>query len=84
MILEARSPSCFSDHYVLKIDGQAHGDYRGRWYSEGVNIRLRGQRRLHLQKKSWLGSRFKLTRRAPGPLGWRHGAGGLYPLERRL
>ena len=61
MILEARSPSCFSNHYVLKLDGQAHGDYRGRWYSEGVNIRLRGQRRLHLQKKSWLGSRFNLT-----------------------
>ena len=38
MILEARSPSCFSDHYVLKFDGQAHGDYRGRWFSEGVNI----------------------------------------------
>ncbi|MBT7817532.1 MAG: hypothetical protein HN566_12425 [Polaribacter sp.] len=61
MILEARSPSCFSDHYVLKLDGQARGEYRGRWFSEGVDIRLSGRRRLHLHKESWLGSHFNLA-----------------------
>ena len=61
MILEARSPSCFSNHYVLKLDGQPQGDYRGRWFSEGIDIHLRGRRRLHLEKRSWIGSHFRLT-----------------------
>jgi hypothetical protein len=38
MMLEARSPSCWSDHYVLKLDGRPWGEYRGRWFSEGVDI----------------------------------------------
>ena len=61
MILEARSPSCFSGRYVLKLDGRPRGEYRGRWFSEGVDIRLTGRLRLHLQKASWLGSHFNLT-----------------------
>jgi hypothetical protein len=61
MLLEARSPSCFSDRYVLKLNGRSIGEYRGRWFSEGVEIRLLGRHRLHLQKASWMGSYFKLT-----------------------
>lgn len=61
MILEARSRSCFSSHYILTLDQKTFGDYQGRWFSEGVDIRLHGQRRLHLNKSSWLGSRFELT-----------------------
>jgi hypothetical protein len=60
MRLEARSPSCFSDHYVLKLNGRSIGEYRGRWCSENIEIRLLGRHRLHLRKSSWLGSNFKL------------------------
>jgi len=61
MILKARSPSCFSNRYVLKVDGRPLGEFRGRWMSERVEVHLRGQRRLCLEKQSWLGSRFTLT-----------------------
>jgi hypothetical protein len=66
MILEALSPSCFSDLYVLKLDGRPWGEYRGRWFSESVEINLTGRRRLGLEKAGWLGSRFTLTDTANG------------------
>jgi hypothetical protein len=66
MILEARSSNCFSNHYVLKLDGRPHGEFRGRWFSEGVDIRLSSRRRLHLDKIAWTGSHFKLTDTADG------------------
>ena len=66
MILEARSPNCFSNHYVLKLNGRTHGEFRGRWFSEGVDIRLTSRRRLHLDKMSWAGSHFKLTDASEG------------------
>jgi hypothetical protein len=66
MLLEARSPSCWSDHYVLKLDGRPWGEYRGRWFSEGVDIHLTGRRQLRLEKVGWLGSRFTLTDTADG------------------
>src|SRR5438034_9229025 len=68
MKLEALSPSCWSALYVLKLDGRSGGEYRGRWFNEWVDIDLTGRRRLGLQKTGWLGSRFKLTDRADGPL----------------
>src|SRR5262245_36770537 len=61
MILEALSPSCWSDRYVLKLDGRSWGEYRGRWFSESVDIHLTGRRQLRLEKGGWLGSRFALT-----------------------
>ncbi len=61
MYLEARSPSCFSDHYVLNLDGRPHGEFCGRWFSEGVDIRLTNRRHIHLEKLSWAGSNFKFT-----------------------
>jgi hypothetical protein len=66
MMLEALSPSCFSDHYVLKLDGHAWGEYRGRWFSESVDVRLTGRRGLALKKSGWLGSRFTLRDTADG------------------
>ena len=66
MILEARSPNCFTDHYVLKLNGRPHGEFRGRWFSEGVDISLTSRRRLHLDKSSWAGSQFKLTDASDG------------------
>jgi hypothetical protein len=66
VMLEALSPSCFSDLYVLKLDGRPWGEYRGRWFSESVDIRLIGRRGLGLEKAGWLGSRFTLTDTADG------------------
>ena len=66
MILEARSPSCFSNRYVLKLDGQPIGEFQGRWLSEEIEVRLRNRRRLLLRKGSWLGSRLSLEDAATG------------------
>lgn len=66
MMLEAISPSCWSDLYVLKLDGHSWGEYRGRWFSECVDVHLTGRRRLCLDKQGWLGSRFILTDAADG------------------
>ncbi|MGH7612927.1 MAG: hypothetical protein ACREMW_02655 [Gemmatimonadales bacterium] len=66
MMLEALSPSCWSDLYILKVDGRPWGEYRGRWLSESVDIHLTGRRQLVLKKASWLGSRFILTDSADG------------------
>ena len=61
MILEARSPNCFSRVYVLKMQGRPIGEFEGRWFSEGMDIRLIKRRRLHLEKTSMFGSQFTLT-----------------------
>jgi hypothetical protein len=66
MILEAFSPSCWSPFYLLKLDGRPWGEYRGRWFSECVDIHLTGRRQLRLAKAGWLGSRFVLTDTADG------------------
>jgi hypothetical protein len=66
MMLEAVSPSCWSNQYVLKLDGRPWGEFRGRWFSECIDIRLTGHHQLHLEKASWLGSRFALTDTANG------------------
>lgn len=66
MLLEAISPSCFSDLYVLKLDGRPFGEFRGRWFSESIDIRLTNRRRLSLEKAGWMGSRFTLTDSADG------------------
>ncbi len=59
--LVARSPSCFSSQYVLKLDGRPVGQFEGRWFSEGINIRLTERLQLHFEKTSWLGSKFQLV-----------------------
>ena len=64
MILEAISPSCCSDIYVLKLDSRPWGEYSGRWFSECVDIELVGRQELALEKEGWLGSRFVLTNTA--------------------
>ena len=61
MILEARSRSCLSSEYVLKLDGNAHGTFRARALSERIDVRLGGRRQLRFDKQSWLGSRLTLT-----------------------
>lgn len=60
MELVARSPSCFSSQYVLKLDDRPVGEFRGRWFSEGIDIRLTERLKLHFEKTSWLGSDFRL------------------------
>jgi hypothetical protein len=59
-MLAARSSSCFSSHYLLQLNGRPHGEFSGRWFSEGIDIRLTNRRRLHLDKISWAGSHFRL------------------------
>jgi hypothetical protein len=60
MHLEAQSPSCFSTEYLLKLDGRPVGRFRGRWFSEGIDVRLTERLQLHFEKASWLGSDFRL------------------------
>ncbi len=60
MRLEARSPNCFSSVYVLKRDGRPIGEFRSRWFSESIDVRLTGRRGLTLAKIGWLGSQFQL------------------------
>ena len=50
MMLEAISPTCWSDLYVLKLDGRPWGEYRGRWFSECVDIHLTERHELGLEK----------------------------------
>jgi len=60
MHLVARSPSCFSSQYVLKLDGRSVGQFQGRWFGEGIDIRLTERLRLRFEKTSWLSSKFQL------------------------
>jgi hypothetical protein len=61
MMLEAISPSCWSDLYVVKLDGRPWGEFHARWYSENIGIRLMGRRQFSLEKVGWLGNRFTLA-----------------------
>ena len=61
MILEARSRSCLSNEYILKLDGNPHGTFRARALGERIDVRLGGRRQLRFDKHSWLGSRLTLT-----------------------
>ena len=60
MRLVARSPSCFSNQYVLKLDSRPVGHFQSKWLSEGIDIRLTERLQLHFEKTSWLGSNFQL------------------------
>ena len=75
MILEARSPNCFSRVYVLKMQGRPIGEFEGRWFSEGMDIRLIKRRRLHLEKTSMFGSQFTLTDQCGAVLSSAHRSG---------
>lgn len=66
MMLESSSPSCWSDQYVLKLDGRPWGEFHGRWFSECIDVRLTGRCQLGLEKAGWLGSHFMLTDGADG------------------
>ena len=63
MLLESRSPDCFSSRYVLKLDGRPVGSFSGRWFDEGMDVRCTGRRNLRFEKVSWLGSHFQLVGR---------------------
>ncbi len=60
MYLEARSPSCFSPTYVLKLDGKPKAYFHGRWFSEGMNIKGNQRNHFRFEKESVLGSHFTL------------------------
>ncbi|MEM7626903.1 MAG: hypothetical protein AAF333_15015 [Planctomycetota bacterium] len=60
MELTARSPSCFSSNYVLQLNGRALGEFKGRWFSESLDIRLTDQRRWTLHREGWVSGRFSL------------------------
>jgi hypothetical protein len=79
MILEARTPSCFSSEYVLKADGRPVGKYEGRWFSESLDIQLTGRRKLTLQKLGWFGSEFVLKREEPEAFHGHADRAGFFP-----
>src|SRR5262245_6134776 len=60
MILEARAENCFSSTFVIKVNGQAVGKFTGRWFGEGLDVSMLGQRRLKFEKAGWIGSHFRL------------------------
>ncbi len=60
MLLEAQSANCFSSRYVLKLDERPIGQFRGRWFREGIDIRLTERLQMRFEKQSWLGSQFQL------------------------
>jgi hypothetical protein len=60
MNLEARNEDCCSHTFVLKINGQAVGKLEGRWFSEGLDVALTGQRRFKFENKNWLSSHFQM------------------------
>jgi hypothetical protein len=61
MLLEAKSVSCFSSQFVLKIDGRPLGTFQNRWFSETLGIDLSGRRHLQFRKVGWLGGSFELV-----------------------
>lgn len=65
MILEARAASCFSQTYVLKVDGRPIGKFEGRWFSESLDIAMTGRRHLTFEKIGWLSSEFVLKSEEP-------------------
>lgn len=60
MELTARSPSCFSNRYVLRYNGLPIGEFVGRWFSEGIDIRLTDRRRWRLERRGFLNASFFL------------------------
>lgn len=60
MRLTARSPSCFSNKYVLLCDGRPLGEFFGRWFSESLDIRLTDRRHWRLERKGFFHGRFSL------------------------
>ena len=59
-MLKARSRSCLSAVYVLKLDDRPFGQFRGRWFSEAVDIHLVGRANVRLKKVGIFGSHFEL------------------------
>jgi hypothetical protein len=66
MKVEAMAPGCLSDLHVLKRDGRPWGEFRGRWFTESLDIYTTGRRHLGMEKHGWLGSHFTLTDKADG------------------
>jgi len=60
MILTARQEHCFTSHHLLTLDGKPAGSYNGRWFSEGLDVSLLGQRSLRFQNRAFFGSDFCL------------------------
>jgi hypothetical protein len=60
VILEAKADGCFSSTHVLKINGQAVGKFEGRFFSEGLDLSLTGQRRFKFDKSGFFTSQFEL------------------------
>lgn len=77
MKLEATSRHCCSRHYLLRLDGRPTGEFRGRWFSEGLEVRGTGRQHWNLEKAAWFGSQFSLKEGTSGevlargtPAGW--------------
>jgi len=60
MILTAKAENCFSSTFVLKVNDKAIGKFEGRFFSEGMDVYLTGQRRFKFEKTGWMGSHFQL------------------------
>jgi hypothetical protein len=78
MNLEARAESCFSNRFILKLDGRPCGKFEGRWFSEGIDVSLTGQRHWKFEKVSWLSREFVLKDAASGQVEARAVPSGLF------
>jgi hypothetical protein len=63
MMLEGLAPSCWSDPFVLKLDGRPWGEFRPRGFARAVEIHCR---RLRFEMVGWLENRLVLTDTADG------------------
>jgi len=61
MFLEARVAGCCSATFVLKLNDQPIGKYEGRWFSESLDLALKGMRKLEFRNVGWLSSQFELS-----------------------
>lgn len=61
MQLEAKSVSCFSSQFVLRLNGRPSGKFQGRWFSRSLYVDLSERRHLQFHHAGWLGSGFELV-----------------------
>ena len=65
-MIQARARSCFSSEFLVSHNGNSLGHFRGKWFSESIQIGLLERRKLEFQKTSFWGSRFSLVDLATG------------------
>jgi hypothetical protein len=59
--IQAESEKCWSERHVLRDGGSPVGSFKGKLFTEGVEIDLRGQQKLLFKKEGFFSRTFLLT-----------------------